>query len=85
MNTQREVIYKQRRKVLDGEDLQQSIQSMLRNTIENAIRGHMGEQKHMTAEEFREATALFHTMFPLPGRTAAHQTRSCKATLRTGW
>ena len=66
MNTQREVIYKQRRQVLDGEDLQQSIQSMLRSTIENAIRGHMGEQKHMTAEEFREATALFHTMFLLP-------------------
>ena len=52
--------------MLDGEDLQQSIQSMLRSTIENAIRGHMGEQKHMTAEEFREATALFHTMFLLP-------------------
>ena len=66
MNTQREVIYKQRRQVLDGEDLQQSIQSMLRSTIENAIRGHMGEQKHMTAEEFREATVLFHTMFLLP-------------------
>ena len=82
MNTQREVIYKQRRQVLDGEDLQQSIQSMLRSTIENAIRGHMGEQKHMTAEEFREATALFHTMF-LCRTNCGSQTRSCKATLRT--
>ena len=67
MNTQREVIYKERRKVLDGEDLQESIQNMLHNTVENAIRGHMGEQKHMTAEDFREATAQFRNMFLKPG------------------
>ena len=67
MNTQREVIYKERRKVLDGEDLQDSIQNMLHNTVENAIRGHMGEQKHMTAEDFREATAQFRNMFLKPG------------------
>ena len=67
MNTQREVIYKERRKVLDGEDLQDSIQNMLHNTVENAIRGHMGEQKHMSAEDFREATAQFRNMFLKPG------------------
>ena len=67
MNTQREVIYKERRKVLDGEDLQDSIQNMLHNTVENAIRGHMGEQKHMTAEDFREATAQFRNLFLKPG------------------
>ena len=67
MNTQREVIYKQRRQVLDGEDLQASIQNMIHTMVENAIQGHMGEQKHMDAESFREATALFHTMFLKPG------------------
>ena len=67
MNTQREVIYKERRKVLDGEDLQDSIQNMLHNTVDRAIRGHMGEQKHMTAEDFREATAQFRNMFLKPG------------------
>ena len=67
MNTQREVIYKQRRQVLDGEDLQASIQNMIHSMVENAIQGHMGEQKHMDAESFREATALFHTMFLKPG------------------
>ena len=67
MNTQREVIYKERRKVLDGEDLQDSIQNMLHNTVENAIRGHLGEQKHMSAEDFREATAQFRNMFLKPG------------------
>ncbi len=66
MNTQREVIYKQRRQVLDGEDLQSSIQTMLRSTIERAIQGHMGEQKHMDEQSFQEAIALFRTMFLLP-------------------
>ncbi len=70
MNTQREVIYKQRRQVLDGEDLQSSIQNMIHTMVENAIQGHMGEQKHMDAESFREATALFHTMFLQPGELA---------------
>ena len=70
MNTQRKVIYEERRKVLDGEDLHEAIQAMLHNTVENAIQGHIGEQKHMSAEDFREATAVFHTMFLRPGELA---------------
>ena len=67
MNTQREVIYKQRRQVLDGEDLQASIQNMLRSMVEGAIHGHMGEQKHMDAQQFQEAVSHFRTMFLAPG------------------
>ena len=70
MNTQRKVIYEERRKVLDGEDLHEAIQAMLHNTVENAIQGHIGEQNHMSAEDFREATAVFHTMFLRPGELA---------------
>jgi len=66
MNTQRKVIYEQRAQVLDGQDLHESIQNMLHNTVEGAIRGHMGELKHMDAETFREATSLFRTMFLSP-------------------
>ena len=33
MNTQRKVIYEERRKVLDGEDLHEAIQAMLHNTV----------------------------------------------------
>ena len=66
MNTQREVIYKQRRQVLDGEDMKASMENMIRTTIHNAIRGHMGEQKHMDAESFREALAPFRGVFLLP-------------------
>ncbi|MCI6363325.1 preprotein translocase subunit SecA [Intestinimonas butyriciproducens] len=63
MNTQREVIYKQRRQVLDGEDMKASVENMIRTTIQNAIHGRMGEQKHMDAESFREAMAPFRGVF----------------------
>ena len=66
MNTQREVIYKQRRQVLDGEDLHISIQTMLTNMITAAVDGHMGEQPNMAPEAFDEATALFRTIFLMP-------------------
>ena len=35
MNTQREIIYKQRQKVLDGEDLRENVLTMLREVLEN--------------------------------------------------
>ena len=66
MNTQRGVIYKQRNQVLNGEDLAPAIQNMLHSMVENAIVGHWGEQKHMTAEAFQEAIATFRTMFIAP-------------------
>ena len=66
MNTQRKVVYEERRKVLDGEDLQESIQTMLHNMIANAIQGHMGEQKFMDAEAFHTAIAPFRSMFLQP-------------------
>ena len=66
MNTQREVIYKQRRQVLDGEDLQDNIQKMITMVIENAVHGHMGESEHLTAEEWRSATEPFRNVFLHP-------------------
>ena len=63
MNIQREVIYKQRRQVLDGEDLQQNIQKMILSGIENAVRGHIGEHDHLDAEAWREATEHFRGVF----------------------
>jgi len=37
MNTQREVIYAQRQKVLDGEDLRENMMSMLRKLVEDTV------------------------------------------------
>ena len=63
MNVQREVIYKQRRQVLDGSDLKTSVQTMLSSVIGVSVQGHIGERKHMNTEDFREATAPFRGVF----------------------
>ena len=55
MNTQRGVIYKQRGQVLAGEDIQQSISNMIDNTIRNTILGHVGEQQHLDASDYKAA------------------------------
>ena len=55
MNTQRGVIYKQRRQVLDGEDIQASIENMLVSSV-SGLSGHAGERGHLSAEEFKQAT-----------------------------
>ena len=66
MNTQREVIYDQRRKVLSGENLKEYVAGMIRTIISSAVHGAMGEQKHMSAESWRDATAEFRGVFLLP-------------------
>ena len=43
MNTQREIIYAQRQKVLDGEDLRENILSMLRSTVDSAVSDAIAE------------------------------------------
>ena len=63
MNTQREVIYKQRRQVLDGEEIKGSIQNMIRSSISSAITGHWGEQSHMSAEDYAIAVSPFKNVF----------------------
>ena len=63
MNTQREVIYKQRGQVLDGEDITESIQNMIHGGIASAIAGHWGEQKHMRAEDYADAVSPYKGVF----------------------
>ncbi len=66
MNTQRKVIYEQRRKVLDGENLKEAVQTMLSTVISNEVAAHMGELKHMDAENWREVCAQFRGLFLTP-------------------
>ena len=52
MNTQREIIYKQRREVLDGEDVTESIKNMIREAcalIVDTYRGELSEKNSDTA------------------------------------
>ena len=63
MNVQREVIYKQRRQVLNGENMGQFIRTMIGRWIETSLQGHLGESKHFTAETYRLATEPFRGLF----------------------
>ena len=63
MNTQREVIYADRRRVLKGENMKPEIQKMIEGSITNSIMSTAGEQAHLTAEAFREATAKYRMVF----------------------
>ena len=63
MNVQRGVIYKQRRQVLDGEIMGDFIRGMIHRWIEESIRGHLGENKHLTAESWQLASEPYRGLF----------------------
>ena len=63
MNVQRNLIYEQRRKVLDGEDLRESIQGMIRDTISEAV----GNVPPENAEDLNERLAPLYRLFVRPG------------------
>ncbi len=44
MNTQREIIYKQRKEVLDGENLKNQIQKMMHSVVEEVVTTHETEE-----------------------------------------
>ncbi|WZL77501.1 preprotein translocase subunit SecA [Eubacteriales bacterium mix99] len=46
MNTQREIIYKQRRSVLEGENLRDSIMDMVSTLIDSAVETYAGDASH---------------------------------------
>src|SRR5258708_35475647 len=45
MNKQREIIYGERRKVLEGADLREQVQGWIRKAVEDAVNEH-GEPRH---------------------------------------
>jgi preprotein translocase subunit SecA len=54
MNTQRTLIYAQRRKVLDGEDIKANIQGMTSDVIDSAISAAVGEHEAITEQSVLE-------------------------------
>ncbi len=49
MNTQREIIYKQRREILDGEDLKSNVLGMIKSLIEDLVTPYFAEE-HINKE-----------------------------------
>ena len=64
MNTQRGLIYDQRRKVLDGEDIRQSIQSMISEVIGTSVNSGFGSLERINEQEqLTEALSPFESLF----------------------
>ena len=64
MNQQRTLIYDQRRKVLDGEDVTQNIQSMISDTIETAVGAGFGALERISEPaQLAEALKPFEALF----------------------
>jgi preprotein translocase subunit SecA len=69
MNVQRGIIYEQRRKVLDGEDIQESVQSMLQEYIQGEVSdglGHLGRPE--SVEQLEEILEPFYKLFLTQGQ-----------------
>ena len=67
MNTQREIIYKQRREVLDGENLKEQIQKMMHSVIEQIVETHatdIGVEKEGVITEAKTILNLEVTNLP---------------------
>ena len=65
MNVQREVIYAQRQKVLDGEDLRENILSMLRGVVDSTVTDAINENGGVNEETVATvATALGYLLPP---------------------
>ena len=67
MNVQRNVIYGERRKVLDGEDLQASIRKMIEEFVSSTVADGLGSEPHPDLAAVNEALAPFGKLFLRPG------------------
>ena len=64
MNVQRKIIYEQRRQVLDGEDLQKNIQSMMKFYVDTYAASAFGEQPRLADKQhFFEMMTHFEPIF----------------------
>ncbi len=71
MNIQRNIIYEQRRKVLDGEDLQSSVHSMIEEYISSGVvSGMSGHGYFDDMKQFEETLAPFEGIFLRRGEIA---------------
>ncbi|MBD5162253.1 MAG: preprotein translocase subunit SecA [Oscillibacter sp.] len=65
MNKQREIIYSQRKNVLDGADLQKEISGFISGMISNTVHNALGESGHIDPEAYRAMLrSLEGTFFP---------------------
>ena len=84
MNVQRNTIYEQRRRVLDGDDIQQYIHAMLEEYIrETVATGISGHGYFDDINQFEETVAPFETMFLKKGELTPTRAELEKLTSRS--
>jgi preprotein translocase subunit SecA len=54
MNKQREIIYTQRKEVLDGKDMRENILSMMRTVLADDVAAAFGEKQSLDLQDFRD-------------------------------
>ena len=65
MNEQREVIYAERRQVLDGENMRELIMKMLNDIVEGAVDMSIGDEQSADKWNFKELNELILPIIPL--------------------
>jgi preprotein translocase subunit SecA len=69
MNVQRGIIYEQRRKVLDGEDIQESVRGMMEEYVKGEVSDGLGHQEHPeSAEQLETILEPFYGLFLTKGQ-----------------
>ncbi len=66
MNEQREIIYAERRRVLDGENMREAIYKMIMDIVENAVDSCIGEDADTSAWNLEELNEMLIPIVPLP-------------------
>ncbi|MGI6028360.1 MAG: preprotein translocase subunit SecA [Candidatus Heteroscillospira sp.] len=87
MNVQRNTIYEERRRVLDGEDIKDNVLAMVRDYVRGHIALLMADKPHPENEaELQEMLSPFEKLFLLPGEinTAEHPLNTLDTDTLTG-
>lgn len=69
-NEQREIIYKERRRVLDGENMRESIMKMLKDVINNNVDMALSDDHDRDEWDLKELNQLLLPTFPMQAITA---------------
>ena len=64
-NDQREIIYKERRKVLDGESMRDTIYSMITDIVENTVNTVIGDDQEVENWDIRELNDMLIPIIPI--------------------
>ena len=66
MNKHREIIYAQRRQVLDGMDIKETVLNMMRTSVSNHVALAFGENQHLDAAGYKEMMRGLEGIYFLP-------------------